>query len=150
AHVIKGSNVGESRAAIDGVTYTCPGAGVFGSDIEFQVLRPSITVPQAETIFRIAFDHCGYECKVSDKGAYSQSTIDKFGGLDLIGKALRGEKSAALLQKFRDTKPPGDDVYDDGNYLRDKRRYLNFACISKILGDESSAASTIDDYISKG
>lgn len=149
AHLVKGANVGESRAAIDGATYTCPGAGVFGSDIEFQILRPSITVPDAERIFRIAFDNCGYECKVADKGAYGQSAIDKFGGLELIAKALREEKSAALLQKFRDTKPPGDDVHDGGDYLRDKRRYLNFACISKIVGNDD-AANTIDEYISKG
>jgi hypothetical protein len=149
-HLVKGANVGESRAAIDGATYTCPGAGVFGSDIEFQILRPSITVPDAERIFRIAFDNFGYECKVSDKGAYGQPAIDKFGRLEPIAKALRGETSAALLRKFRDTKAPSDDVHDDGDYLRDKRRYLNFECITKILGDDTAAASTIDDYISKG
>jgi hypothetical protein len=117
------------RAATNGATYTCPGAAVFSPDIEFQILRPSITVPGAERVFRIAFDNCGYECKVSDKGAYAPSSIDKFGGLEIIAQALRHQKTSA---QFHDTKAPGDDVHDDGDYLRDKRRYLNFACISKI------------------
>jgi hypothetical protein len=119
-------------------------------DPQGQVLRPSVAFPDAEAIFRAALDFAGPECKVSDKGAYAQASIDKFGGLEQIGMALRLATVSALLQKFRDKTPPGDGVFDEGVFLRDKRRYLNFACIQKILGNFDFARSTIDEYIGKG
>ncbi|WP_263378456.1 hypothetical protein [Granulicella paludicola] len=148
--LVTGPNVGEVRAATNGATYMCPGAFVMGSDIELQILRPTIAVPDAERIFRIALASCGYECKVSDKGAYAQATVEKFGGLRELAQAFRHGHLWALFQKFLDEKKPGDGVHDDGVFLRDKRRYLNFACFTKILGDAAFAGRIIDEYIAKG
>ena len=148
--MIFGGNVGNVRAGSHGATYQCPGILVMGEDMEFQVLRPSVVIPDAEAIFRTALDFAGLECKVSDKGAYAQASIDKFGGLEQVGTALRHPTLFALLRKYRDKTRPGKDVFDDGVFLRDLRRYLNFACIQKILGNSDFAKHTIDDYIGKG
>ncbi len=96
-HLAHGPNLAEVRTATNGVTYCCPGTAVMSPDIELQMLRASITVPNAENIFRVAFDNCGYECKISDKGAYAQASIDKFGSLGKIGQALRHDGDVTIL-----------------------------------------------------
>lgn len=150
SHLASSPNLGEVRAAMNGVTYTCPGVAVISQDIELQLLRPSICVPSAERIFQIGFDYFGYECKISDKGSYAQGSIAKFGGLSEIAMALRHPGLFALLQRFRDVSRPKDGTCDKGVYLRDKRRYLDFNCIRTILDNTASAKDTIDDYIAKG
>lgn len=44
-------------------------------------------MPDADAIFRVVLDDAGYVCKVSDKGAYTEASIDKFDGLDVAGFA---------------------------------------------------------------
>lgn len=148
--MIFGANVSDPRAGSHGATYQCPGILVMGEDMEFQVLRPSVVFPDAEAIFRAALNFAGLECRVSDKGAYAQASIDKFGGLEQIGMAFRHAFLSALLKKYRDKTRPGTNVFDDGVVLRDQRRYLNFACIKNILGNIDFAKRTIDEYIAKG
>src|ERR1035437_9125816 len=147
---VSGSNVGDARSGIDGVSYMCPGVMVMGNDIETNTLRPAIRVPDAESIFRITLDDCGYECKISDKGRYDAESVQKFGGLEGIAYALRVDKYRALLKKFLDQSGPQKGVCDEGDFLKDKRRYLNFAAISKLLGGEDLARKTIDEYVAKG
>src|SRR5271155_4509725 len=73
--------------------------------------------------------NCGYECEVSDKGRYESETIRKFGGIEGAGYAVRHSQTSLLLKEFLSKKGPIDGVHDEGVYLSDKRRYLNFACI---------------------
>ncbi|MES2392416.1 MAG: hypothetical protein V4555_12300 [Acidobacteriota bacterium] len=148
--LISGANIGDTRAGIQGAAYQCPGVFVMGEDMEFQVLRPSVTFPDAETVFRAAISFAGLECKVSDKGAYAQASIEKFGGLEQIGTNLRSAPQFALLRKYCDKSRPSRNVFDEGVVLRDQRRYLNFACIQKILGSSDLAKGTIDEYVRRG
>lgn len=147
---ISGQNVGDVRSGREAVSYMCPGVAVLGNEMETNILRPSIRVPDPESIFRIALDDCGYECKISDKGGYELESVRKFGGLEEIGFALRGDRYRALLKKFLDRSESKKGVYDEGVLLKDNRRYLNFAAISKQLGSEDVARKRIDECIAKG
>ena len=148
-HLASGPNVSDVRAGLDGVVIQCPGGMVFDDDIELQMLRLAVSVPGPEKIFRIALTNCGYECEVSDKGRYESETIRKFGGIEGAGYAMHHSQTSLLLKQFLCKKGPTDGVYDEGVYLSDKRRYLNFACISKFVPDEDFARKIVDDYIAK-
>jgi hypothetical protein len=63
---------------------------------------------------------------------------------------LRDSNSGALLQKFLDQAGPEKGVFDEGVFLKDQRRYLNFLAVGKLLGGTGPATEVIDDYISKG
>lgn len=149
-YLAAGPNLSDVRAGLDGVAFQCPGMMVRGDDIELQMLRLSVSVPSAEEIFRIALANCGYECEVSDKGRYEAEAIRKFGGIENAGYAMRDCQTSRLLKELLCKKGPTDGVFDEGVYLNDKRRYLNFACILKFLPDEAFARKVVDDYIAKG
>lgn len=150
ARAIYGPNVGDTRAGRGCVSYMCPGSMVLGDDMETNILRPSIHVPDAEEIFRVILDDCGYRSTMSDKGRYEAEAVRKFGGLDKVGYALWSDKHRRLLMKFLDKTKPGKGVYDEGVYLKDDRRYLSFLAIAKLLASESLARETIDEYIESG
>jgi len=149
SYLVSGPNLMEVRAGLDGVTFQCPGALVRGDDIELQMLRVSVSLPEPEKIFRIVLESCGYECEVSDKGRYEGEAIRRFGGIEEVAGALQHQKTSQLLKEYLNTKGPTNDVYDEGVFLGDKRRYLNFACIWKLLQDEPFARKIVDDYIAK-
>lgn len=149
-YLASGPNLSDVRAGLDGVAFQCPGYFVRGDDIELQMLRLTVSIPDPEKIFRIALANCGYECEVSDKGRYESETIRKFGGIEGAGYAMRHSQTSLLLKEFMSKKGPTDGVYDEGVYLSDKRRYLNFACILKFVPNEDLARKIVDDYIAKG
>lgn len=149
-YLVTGPNLMDVRAGLDGVAFQCPGALVRGDDIELQMLRVSVSLPGPEKIFRIALANCGYDCEVSDKGRYESETIRKFGGLGQAAYALRNSHTSRLLKEFLNTKGPTDGVYDEGVFLGDKRRYLNFDCILKFQPNVAFARMLIDRYISMG
>jgi hypothetical protein len=68
--IASGPNLAENsvRASNDGLAYICPGSFVMGTDPDFNLVRPSIRVPDAFDIFRNALVYCGYDCEISDKG----------------------------------------------------------------------------------
>jgi len=134
-YLASGPNLSAVRAGTDGVAFQCPGIVVSGDDIELQMLRLSVSLPGPEKIFSIALANCEYECEVSDKGRYESETIRKFGSLEGAGYAVRHGQTSKLLKEFLSKKGPTDGVYDEGVYLNDKRRYLNFACILKFLAN---------------
>ena len=144
-------NLGEDsvRASNDGLAYICPGGFVRGIDPDFNLVRPSIRIPNALVIFRRALEYGAYDCAISDKGKYESETVDKLGGIELAGRALRNSKLRSLLEKFLDQSGPVEGVYDNGVFLKDQRRYLNFAATVKLLGSNVYATEIIDDYISK-
>ena len=149
-YLASGSNLSDVRAGIDGVVFQCPGMMVLGDDIELQMLRISVSLPSSEKIFGIALGNCGYDCEISDKGRYEGETINKFGGLQTAACALHHSETSRLLKEFLSKKGPTEGVFDEGVYLNDKRRYLNFACLLKFFSKEAFARKTVDDYIAKG
>jgi hypothetical protein len=149
-YLASGPNLSDVRAGLDGVAFQCPGIMVRGDDIELQMLRLSVSVPGPEEIFRIALDNCGYDRELSDKGRYESETIKKFGGIEGAGYAVRHSQTSQLLKEFLNKNGPTDGVYDEGVFLSDKRRYLNFARILKLLPDEAFARKIVDEYIAKG
>ena len=149
AHVVAEGNLLDARSGKDAVSYACPGVFVMGVNMDTNLVRPKLRMPNCEKIFQIIFRDCGYESKVSDKGAYASQVWEKFGGLEQIGHSLRTNERM-LLQKFLDTSEPPKGSHDDGTYLNDKRRYLSFQAIAKILGSHEAAMNIIDSYVSKG
>lgn len=149
AYVVAEGNLLDARSGKDAVSYACPGIFVMGDDMDTNLVRPRLRMPTCEKVFEIVFGDCGYETQVSDKGAYASQVCDKFGGLDQVGYSLRSNEGT-LLRKYLDTAEPPKGTHDDGTYLNDKRRYLNFAAIAKILGSPENAIRVIDSYVSKG
>jgi hypothetical protein len=146
---VHGPNLSEVRAGSECVSYMCPGMLVMGDHMETNMLRPSIHVPDAEEIFRFILDECGYQSKTSDKGRYEAESVYKFGGLEKAGYALSSQKYRNLLMKFLDKSPSQKGVHDEGVYLKDQRRYLNFVSVSKILNSDVLAREIIDEYVEK-
>ncbi len=148
-HLASGPNIGPVRAGIDGLTYQCPGTYTVGDDIELQMLRLNISVPRPEKIFSIILAASGYECSLSDKGRYENETIEKFGSLENAASALRHPTLSGLLKEFLNMQRPSQGVFDEGVFLGDKRRYLNFDRILALVNDATVAYTTIDDWISR-
>jgi hypothetical protein len=119
-----------------------------GTDMDTNLVRPRIRIPDCEKIFDIVFKDCGFESQVSDKGAYASQVCEKFGGLEQVGYSLRTD-DRTLLKKYLDTADPPKGDHSDGTFLNDGRRYLNFLAIAKILGSDDKAIQTIDSYVSK-
>ena len=148
--VASSTNLADVRSGAEGVSYLCPGFFVRGVDVDFNLMRPTIRIPNAFDIFSYLLSGCGYQCEVSDKGRYESETVGKHGGIAAMGNVLRDPRRRALLEKFRDTSESKQNVHDEGVFLKgDDRRYLNFAAISKVLGNQDLATEVIDDYISK-
>jgi hypothetical protein len=149
--ICRAPNLAWARAGSDGVSYLCPGALVWGTDVNFNLLRPSLKVLDAFEVFRQTLAYCSYDCEVSDKGRYEAVAIEKLGGIAAAGQAFRNIALADVLAKYLDKSPPSKGVYDEGVLLKDDdRRYLNFICIAKLLGnDKHMAIQIIDDFIAK-
>ena len=136
-----------ARCGLNGVAYFCPNIAYFGGDIDTVLVRPKMRIPDAIEIFEYLAQQAQLTCKVSDKGFFAQDTIRKFGDLEKLGIFLRDEPKRTLLDKFLGASKPGPGVDDEGVFLNDNRRYLNFACITKILGTADKATALIDDLI---
>jgi hypothetical protein len=143
-----GPNVYDARTSIDGLAYQCPGALVMGDDMELQMLRVEITLPSSDEIFRIALKRGGYECSVSDKGAYALETTRRFGGLERLASLLRYQKTKSLLKKFMDNSKNEQGVHDQGA-LVGGRRYLDFLPIRDIMEGDDEAMDTVDEWIAR-
>lgn len=81
---------------------------------------------------------------MSDKGFFARDTIDKFGGLSSVGSPLLSEGLKAVLLKFLDHVKPLQGVHDEGTVLTDKRRYLNFPSVAKLLGSDKVTKLSIE------
>jgi hypothetical protein len=149
SYVVSEGNLLNARSGQDAVSYSCPGVFVMGTDIETNLDRPHLRMPNCEKIFEIVLADRGYESQPSDKGVYASQACDKLGGLEEIGYSLR-TKDGLVLRKFLDLAEPPKGSHDDGTYLNDQRRHLNFQAIAKILGTDEGAIHLIDSFESKG
>jgi hypothetical protein len=142
---LPGYTTEQVRVGKDGPAYLCPNMMYFGGDIDSVLVRPRLHLPQLHKILEELAEKQGYECRPSDKGIYADESISKWGGLDEIGRFLRGPQHRALLDHFLD-----DSKSESGRgvYLSDKRRYLDLAAISSHVGDD--AVRLIDELVPKG
>jgi hypothetical protein len=141
-----------SRSGASGVAYFCPNAAVFSPDIDMVLIKPSIWIPDALEVFQHLAREAKMDCRISDKGYFLAETIRKFSDLAKLGAFLRQSQNRALLDKFLDTKEVAPDVTDEGVYLKsDRRRYLDFQSIRKVLGaSDSEVGATIDTLVGNG
>jgi len=123
-HIASNSNLVDVRAGKDAVAYACPGMMVMGTDVDNNLVRPRIRMPDCEKVFSIIFNDCGFESQVSDKGAYASQVCEKFGGLEEVGRSRRRD-DRVLLKKYLDTSPPKPGDHSDGTFLNDGRRQMN-------------------------
>jgi hypothetical protein len=134
----------EVRVGKEGPAYFCPTTVYFGGDIDTVLVRPRLHLPPLHKIVEELAGTQGYECRPSDKGIYADESVSKWGGLEEISQFLRDGRYRALLDQFLDN---SKSELGKGDYLLDRRRYLDFAAIKAIVGDSTSPL--IDEFISK-
>lgn len=134
----------EARISRHGISFFCPNPMYAGGDIDTTLIRPDLFIPDAHQVFEYILNGEGYQSALSDKGVYAQRTLSKFGTLEALGSTLRDENYRNLLLKYLDKPKPGKGVHDEGCALTDKRRYLNFPTIAKIIGDEKRSQEAIE------
>ena len=135
----------EARVGRYGPAYFCPSIAYFGGDIDTVLVRPKLALPSFAGLLSEIGRSAGYECSISDKGIYAKECLEKWGSLSQLGTYIRGEGGRALLDKYLDKSKSGDE---DGVYLSDRRRYLNFATVNTLVGEGASAV--IDELIVRG
>ena len=140
----------EARVSSNGISFFCPTSMYAGGDIDTVLIRPNLFIPDAYQIFEHILKKESYQSTLSDKGVYAQRTLSKFGTLEAFGSSLRDDKFRNLLFKYLDKSKPDKGVHDEGCYLTDKRRYLNFPTIAKIIGIEEKSQSVIEILVSLG
>lgn len=154
AHVIRDPRLGTLgvRAGRYGVAYYCPNMMVlYGVDVDTLLVKPKVFLPEAVGIFQSVAGASGHKCAPSQKGVFTQETTRKFGSLSALAEFLRNPSRRALLDKFLDTKRPGEGEHDEGVLLAsDGRRYLDFASIRKVVGTNEDVLGLIDELVVKG
>lgn len=139
----------ETRVSKNGICYTCPNRGYFGGDIDVTLVRPHIRILEPFDIFRMYFGEAGHEIRVSDKGGFTQSSIDKFGSLDEIGDFLRDGTGQTIFSLFRRTSSSNNDSEGEVVFVN-QRAYVDFNALQKIIGSEENTIRLIDNFTRKG
>jgi hypothetical protein len=139
----------EARIGQAGITYFCPNLFIGSPDVDQVLVRPTLYLPDALELAQFLAGAHGYRCAVSDKGYFLSEAIRKFGGIDRFGLFLRQPNKHAVLDKYLDKNRPSEGVTDEGVFLSsDRRRYLDFSAIQKILGTTPGEVSLfVDDLI---
>jgi hypothetical protein len=137
----------EIRISSEGLAFLTISSILFGGhDAETASVRPNIRIPTARQIFELA-SRCGdLACAVSDKGVYTSTAIQKFGGLEKLAAFFRSDVGRAFLAAYRQQK----GTAAPGIYLNDdRRRYLDFTALQEIAGNRDTAAQLQDDFAEK-
>ena len=154
AQIIRDSRLGTLgvRAGRNGIAYYCPNMTVFyGLDVDTLLIKPKVILPEALDIFQAVAAGAGYSCAPSQKGVFTQETAHKFGGLSALAEFLRNPSRRALLDKFHGSKKPAEGEHDEGVLLAsDRRCYLDFASIQKVVGTNEDVQGLIDELVVKG
>lgn len=138
----------EARSGRNGIAYFCPNSIVFSSDIDSVLVKPTLFLPDVFEIIQRVARSTGLHCDLSDKGYYLAETIRKFGSLEQLGSFLKDKKKRLALDKYLDNTGPTEGVKDEGVFLRsDRRRYLNFQALEKILGTREEVKKLLDQLI---
>jgi hypothetical protein len=126
------------------ISFFCPNSMYVGGDIDTTLIRPTLFIPTAYQTFEHILKKEGYAVAVSDKGIYAQKTLDKLGTLEVFGSVLRNENYRNVLFKYLEKTKSDRGVHDEGCYLTDRRRYLNFPSIAKIIGNAEKSRQAVE------
>lgn len=139
----------ETRVAKTGMCYTCPNIAYFGGDIDVTLVRPHINIIEPFMIFQEYFNEAGFtDIRLSDKGGFTQQTINKFGSLDEIGDFLKEKRGRNLLSTFREKKRSKNDTGEV--VCPNDRAYLDIQKIQNLYGSNEQTLELIDTFIRKG
>jgi hypothetical protein len=101
-------------------------------------------------IFREYFREAGFtDICVSDKGNYTEETINKFGSLDEIGDFLNSGYNRSLLTLFLAQKSKNSLTEGEVGYVN-QRAYIDYKAVQSVVGTPEAATKLIDSFISKG
>jgi hypothetical protein len=141
-----------SRSGVDGLCYFCPNIAIFSNEIDMVLIKPSVVFPDGLELFEFLAEKAEMQCRLSDKGYFLAQTIDKFHGLAELGEFLRKTQHRNLFDKFLDAKEAVAGNQDEGIYLKsDRRRYLDFQSIQKLVGWEvKDVGALIDRLVADG
>jgi hypothetical protein len=137
------------RTTRQGWSYRCPHEGTyFGGQLDEVLIRPSLKILEVPDLLHRLGLGCGLRFAPSEKGAYAEDSISKFGSLEAAANFLREQMNRNLLDKFLSTERATPGVFDEGVYTQG-RRYLDLVALEKIVASRSTAASLIDDLLEK-
>jgi hypothetical protein len=85
--------------------------------------------------------------RYSDKGNYFVDTLRRFGSLDEAGAFIKAPSTRSILEKFlsKANSDDGEVIY----LTNDQRAYLNFGAFCLSVGDETRAATLVDELVGK-
>jgi hypothetical protein len=139
----------EVRVSNSGICYNCPNIGFFGGDIDVTLVKPQIRIIEPLEIFQKYFFEAGFsDVRLSDKGNYTQETIQKFGSLNELGNFLKSIQNQRLLARFRSRKSSNDINTGEVAYVNN-RAYIDFRAISQEIGSEKQAIQLLDMLLQK-
>lgn len=137
------------RITNDGIAYFSPNHSYYRqTTIDYNLAKPKIVLLNAFEIFSKLFQSLDYESNISDKGFYALDSLQKFGGLRAFARVLKSNWRK-VLEKYLDKKGGKKGVDDEGSFLKDGRRYLDFKSINKIIGSEQKTTDLIDELIDR-
>jgi hypothetical protein len=138
-----------ARTTRQGWSYCCPHEGTyFGGALDEVLTRPSLRILEVPEILQRLGLGCGLRFSPSEKGAYAEDSISKFGSLEGAANFLRDQTSRRVLDKFLSSKKATFGVLDEGVYTQG-RRYFDLTAFEKLLGSRSVAAALVDDLLDK-
>jgi 5-methylcytosine-specific restriction endonuclease McrA len=117
-----------------------------GYDLPSQVVRPELTLLDAEDVCARLFAAAGLSMKVSNKGKYFRQALSKFGSLGELSQFLLQEQHQSVLARYSDWETrPGKGVTDQGIVLN-QRRYLDLDAMIAALGIPSEDRQNEETY----
>ncbi|WP_146103663.1 hypothetical protein [Nonomuraea solani] len=137
----------ESRVASDGIVYHCPNSMIFSNELDAVLVRPKLQMPDVMELFDTYFEGVGVKVRYSDKGKYFNDTIDRFGGIEELGKFIKAKDTRSVLEKFMQKEKRTDNgVF----YVRtDQRSYLDLDAFADSMGGQQNAANLLDELLIK-
>lgn len=135
----------QSRMAVDGIVYMCPGIAYFGGDIDVVLTRPQLAIISAQEILRQYFASAGIEVKPSDKGNFLSDTITRFGDVATAASFISNGETRGILDLFlaKNSAKDGSVVYLQAV----GHAFVNYDGFKKCVG--SRATDLLDDLLGK-
>src|SRR5205823_6023092 len=128
----------------------CPSSAHFGGDVDTILIRPQLHLPEALQVFQHLARCAGWTANVSDKGFFSQDTINKQDGLERCAAMVRDQRSRAVLWKYLRSKPKAQSTRKDEVFLYSAQRwYLALGGITPAFGDEAEGVTFLDDLLNR-
>jgi len=131
--------------------YECPNSAHFGGDVDTILIRPQLYIPGATEVFQYLSRAAGWTAKISDKGFFSQDTVQKQGGLEQSAAMVRDPRSRAVLWRYLECKPKESAASQQEAVFLDsvRRWYLSFDGITSGFENEEQGKTFLDDLLSR-